>query len=57
MVEAYSCTGNTFPEKFKDEGADGVVEILRLFPDTFAPFAPIVPTQWEMITGNDHHIS
>lgn len=56
-MEAYSCTGNTFPEKFKDEGADGVVEILRLFPDTFAPFAPIVPTQWEMITGNDHHIS
>lgn len=51
MVEAYSCTGNTFPEKLKDEGADGVVEILRLlFPDTFAPFAPIVSTQWEMIT-------
>ena len=48
MVEAYSCTGNTFPEKLKDEGADGVVEILRLlFP---APFAPIVSTQWEMIT-------
>lgn len=50
MVEAYPCTGNTFPEKLKDEGADGVVGTLRLFPGTFAPFAPIAPTQWEMVT-------